>query len=95
MFFYGYLCLCFIPHFAASSLLLFFCSKFIFKYANLALFVSSENLCKDTFLRKNMDGEGWVPLSVIAGFNKVSIYLFCWLEYQACNKYFVIVYCSQ
>lgn len=34
-------------------------------------YFSPENLCKDTFLRKNMDGEGWVQISVIAGFNKV------------------------
>ncbi|XP_020260723.1 la-related protein 1C isoform X2 [Asparagus officinalis] len=34
-------------------------------------YFSSENLCKDVYLRQNMDDEGWVPISLIAGFNKV------------------------
>ncbi|KAL5706421.1 hypothetical protein ACHQM5_024591 [Ranunculus cassubicifolius] len=34
-------------------------------------YFSPENLCKDIFLRKHMDAQGWVPISVIAEFNKV------------------------
>ncbi|KAI4331375.1 hypothetical protein MLD38_029566 [Melastoma candidum] len=35
-------------------------------------YFSNENLVKDTFLRRNMDEQGWVPISLIAQFNKVS-----------------------
>ncbi|XP_071702391.1 la-related protein 1C-like [Rutidosis leptorrhynchoides] len=35
-------------------------------------YFSNENLVRDTFLRRNMDEQGWVPVSLIAGFNKVS-----------------------
>ncbi|XP_062216763.1 la-related protein 1B-like isoform X2 [Phragmites australis] len=34
-------------------------------------YFSDDNLCKDPFLRQNMDDQGWVPLSLIAGFRKV------------------------
>ncbi|KAG0474882.1 hypothetical protein HPP92_014568 [Vanilla planifolia] len=34
-------------------------------------YFSPENLCKDTYLRQNMDEQGWVPISLIAGFNRV------------------------
>uniref|UniRef100_A0A1D1XWM7 La-related protein 1B n=1 Tax=Anthurium amnicola TaxID=1678845 RepID=A0A1D1XWM7_9ARAE len=34
-------------------------------------YFSAENLCKDIYLRQNMDEEGWVPVSLIAGFNRV------------------------
>ncbi|XP_072960543.1 la-related protein 1C-like isoform X1 [Typha angustifolia] len=34
-------------------------------------YFSADNLCKDIFLRQNMDEQGWVPLSLIANFNKV------------------------
>ncbi|KAJ4967142.1 hypothetical protein NE237_018991 [Protea cynaroides] len=34
-------------------------------------YFSSENLCKDIFLRQNMEEQGWVPVSLIAGFNRV------------------------
>ncbi|XP_024978396.1 la-related protein 1C-like isoform X3 [Cynara cardunculus var. scolymus] len=34
-------------------------------------YFSNENLVKDTYLRKNMDEHGWVPVSLIAGFKKV------------------------
>ncbi|KAK7309381.1 hypothetical protein RJT34_06054 [Clitoria ternatea] len=34
-------------------------------------YFSGQNLIKDTFLRKNMDDQGWVPIKLIAGFNKV------------------------
>ncbi|XP_024953411.1 la-related protein 1C isoform X2 [Citrus sinensis] len=36
-------------------------------------YFSNENLVKDTFLRQNMDDQGWVPIRLIAGFNKVSL----------------------
>ncbi|MQL90480.1 hypothetical protein Taro_023079, partial [Colocasia esculenta] len=40
-------------------------------------YFSPENLCKDIYLRQNMDEEGWVPVSLIAGFNRVRFkYLF-------------------
>ncbi|KAI9080488.1 hypothetical protein K1719_037602 [Acacia pycnantha] len=34
-------------------------------------YFSGENLIKDTFLRLKMDEHGWVPIKLIAGFNKV------------------------
>ncbi|KAL5217626.1 hypothetical protein ABZP36_018310 [Zizania latifolia] len=34
-------------------------------------YFSDDNLCKDIFLRQRMDDQGWVPLSLIAGFNQV------------------------
>lgn len=34
-------------------------------------YFSPENLCKDTYLRNYMDEQGWVHISVIAGFNRV------------------------
>ncbi|KAL2129988.1 hypothetical protein VTI74DRAFT_7032 [Chaetomium olivicolor] len=34
-------------------------------------YFSVENLCKDYYLRKHMDGQGFVPLSVIASFKRV------------------------
>lgn len=34
-------------------------------------YFSSENLCKDPYLRQNMDDQGWVPISLIATFNRV------------------------
>ncbi|XVF62223.1 hypothetical protein PTKIN_Ptkin08bG0200100 [Pterospermum kingtungense] len=35
-------------------------------------YFSNENLIKDTYLRQNMDEQGWVPIKLIAGFKKVS-----------------------
>ncbi|KAI3665348.1 hypothetical protein L6452_43972 [Arctium lappa] len=35
-------------------------------------YFSNENLVKDTYLRRNMDEQGWVPVNLIAGFKKVS-----------------------
>ncbi|KAK9062051.1 hypothetical protein SSX86_019235 [Deinandra increscens subsp. villosa] len=35
-------------------------------------YFSNENLVKDTYLRRNMDDQGWVSVSLIAGFKKVS-----------------------
>lgn len=34
-------------------------------------YFSVVNLCTDLFLRLKMDGQGWVPVSLIAGFNRV------------------------
>ncbi|KAK9948357.1 hypothetical protein M0R45_003938 [Rubus argutus] len=34
-------------------------------------YFSNDNLIKDTFLRRNMDDQGWVRVKLIAGFNKV------------------------
>lgn len=34
-------------------------------------YFSQDNLCKDLFLRQNMDEQGWVPISLIAGFNRI------------------------
>ncbi|WOL10855.1 la-related protein 1B isoform X1 [Canna indica] len=34
-------------------------------------YFSNENLCRDVYLRQNMDEQGWVPISLIAGFNRV------------------------
>lgn len=36
-------------------------------------YFSDENLIKDTYLRQNMDDQGWVPIKLIAGFRKVSL----------------------
>lgn len=30
-----------------------------------------DNLCKDMYLRRNMDEEGWVTLPLVAGFNRI------------------------
>ncbi|XP_007046622.2 PREDICTED: la-related protein 1C [Theobroma cacao] len=35
-------------------------------------YFSNENLIKDTYLRQNMDDQGWVSIKLIAGFKKVS-----------------------
>ncbi|XP_059639485.1 la-related protein 1C-like isoform X2 [Cornus florida] len=34
-------------------------------------YFSNDNLIKDTFLRRNMDDQGWVSIKLIAGFKKV------------------------
>ncbi|OWM74962.1 la-related protein 1C-like [Punica granatum] len=34
-------------------------------------YFSDDNLAKDEFLKSNMDSEGWVPISLIAGFPRV------------------------
>ena len=43
-------------------------------YHNLSFFLlcSVENLCRDMYLRSNMDDQGFVPVSIIASFNRVS-----------------------
>ncbi|KAA3681153.1 la-related protein 1 [Paragonimus westermani] len=35
-------------------------------------YFSADNLARDLFLRRHMDPEGWVPVSVIASFNRVA-----------------------
>ncbi|KAI9376796.1 hypothetical protein BJX61DRAFT_530615 [Aspergillus egyptiacus] len=37
----------------------------------LEYYFSVDNLCKDIYLRKQMDSQGYVPLNVIAGFKRV------------------------
>ncbi|CAN6454593.1 unnamed protein product [Victoria cruziana] len=34
-------------------------------------YFSAENLCKDRFMRSKIDQEGWIPISIIAGFRRV------------------------
>lgn len=41
-------------------------------------YFSVENLCKDIFLRSKMDDNGWIPLAVIANFNRVRILTLDW-----------------
>lgn len=42
-------------------------------------YFSVENLCKDLFLRRHMDGQGWVNLLVLANFNRIKSFA---LEYN-------------
>lgn len=37
----------------------------------LEYYFSVENLCKDLFLRKQMNSAGWIPLNILAGFNRL------------------------
>merc|ERR1712129_613639 len=37
----------------------------------LEFYFSTENLCKDLFLRQQMDDDGWVSLQLISTFNRV------------------------
>lgn len=39
----------------------------------LEYYFSVENLCRDIYLRLNMNSEGWIDLSFISGFNRVKI----------------------
>ncbi|KAK1325001.1 hypothetical protein QJS10_CPA01g00368 [Acorus calamus] len=39
--------------------------------AQIDYYFSDENLIKDVYLKQHMDGQGWVPISLIAGFNRV------------------------
>lgn len=36
-------------------------------------YMSVENLCKDMYLRRQMNSKGFIPLSILAGFNRVRI----------------------
>ncbi|CAI4213680.1 unnamed protein product [Parascedosporium putredinis] len=39
----------------------------------LSWYFSIQNLCRDIFLRKNMDSQGFAPLSLVAGFNRLVV----------------------
>ena len=41
--------------------------------AQIEYYFGTENLCKDIYLRRHMDSEGWVPLSFISAFNRVQV----------------------
>ena len=36
-------------------------------------YFSAENLVKDTFLRRSMDNDGFIPITVLAGFPRVQV----------------------
>ncbi|KAG1360992.1 putative La-related protein [Cocos nucifera] len=38
----------------------------------IEFYFSYDNLCKDIYLRQKMDDHGWVPISLIAGFNRIA-----------------------
>lgn len=40
--------------------------------AQISWYFSIQNLCRDIYLRSHMDSQGFVPLSLIAGFNRVT-----------------------
>lgn len=53
--------------------LVYFFSLFSYiESSSLTAYCSDDNLSRDDFLRSKMDEEGWVPISLIAGFPKVS-----------------------
>lgn len=39
--------------------------------SQMEYYFSIDNLCKDLYLRKNMDSQGWVLLNVVAGFKRI------------------------
>ncbi|KAF9907777.1 La ribonucleoprotein domain member 1 [Linnemannia zychae] len=43
----------------------------LFILQQMEYYFSVENLCKDVYMRKQMDDEGYVPLSLVANFNRV------------------------
>lgn len=51
--------------------------------AQVEYYLSVENLCKDIYLRRHMNSQGWLPLSVLAEFNRV--------KYMAHGDYNLIV----
>ncbi|KAJ1806906.1 hypothetical protein LPJ56_006316, partial [Coemansia sp. RSA 2599] len=42
-----------------------------FVQAQIEYYFSVENLCKDIFFRTQMDPDGFVPLTLLAGFNRI------------------------
>ncbi|KAG8050403.1 hypothetical protein GUJ93_ZPchr0009g517 [Zizania palustris] len=42
----------------------------------IEFYFSTNNLCHDTYLRRQMNDQGWVPIDVITHFNRVSFFLF-------------------
>ncbi|PPS01858.1 hypothetical protein GOBAR_AA18805 [Gossypium barbadense] len=57
----------------AKTLLLKEREKLLEDMENKITYLYNENLIKDTYLRQNMDDQGWVPIKLIAGFKKVSL----------------------
>ncbi|KAG0053644.1 La ribonucleoprotein domain member 1B [Gryganskiella cystojenkinii] len=53
-----------VPHNASEALRVFILQQ-------MEYYFSIENLCKDVYMRNQMDAEGWVPLSLVANFNRV------------------------
>ncbi|GJJ75070.1 la-related protein 1 [Entomortierella parvispora] len=53
-----------VPHNASEALRVFILQQ-------MEYYFSIENLCKDVYMRNQMDSEGWVPLSLVANFNRV------------------------
>ncbi|KAJ1915102.1 hypothetical protein H4219_004494 [Mycoemilia scoparia] len=45
----------------------------LFIQKQVEYYFSVENLCKDVFFRTQMDAEGYVPLTLISGFNRVKM----------------------
>ncbi|KAK9765094.1 hypothetical protein K7432_006849 [Basidiobolus ranarum] len=39
--------------------------------SQIEYYFSIENLCRDVYFRNNMDSEGYVPISLLAGFNRI------------------------
>ncbi|KAL6645202.1 hypothetical protein ACP70R_016810 [Stipagrostis hirtigluma subsp. patula] len=60
----------FVPHLASPQAILID-PKRKDLLVQIDYYFSDANLCKDTYLRQHMDDQGWVPLSLIAGFRKV------------------------
>lgn len=58
------------PYFHVSPLLFIIEDIFLYSLAS-----SDLNLVKDEYLRSNMDDEGWVSISLIANFRRVSLFL--------------------
>uniref|UniRef100_A0ACD5TUR0 Uncharacterized protein n=1 Tax=Avena sativa TaxID=4498 RepID=A0ACD5TUR0_AVESA len=60
--------------------------------AQIDYYFSDENLCKDIYLRQQMDDQGWVPVSLIAGFNQVQrlLYRIGQLNNQTNNLQFIL-----
>lgn len=50
-------------------------------------YFSGENLCKDMFLRAKMDQDGWIPLTVVANFNRYCSFL---IQDLACHTSIMI-----
>ncbi|ONM23203.1 La-related protein 1C [Zea mays] len=46
----------------------------------IEFYFSTNNLCHDTFLRRHMNDQGWVPINLILGFNRVSKFLLFYLR---------------
>ncbi|TXG62218.1 hypothetical protein EZV62_013581 [Acer yangbiense] len=58
-------------------------------------YFTKENLVKDIYLRQKMDDEGWVPIKLIAGFNKVKLLTFnIWLILDALRGSMVVEVCG-